>query len=79
MYNNREKKIHRGTIMLKELTIYNFKSFNKEQTFSMEAAPKTEISEYCDEHILKFKNERLLKVSSFMGRTVEENQIYFRP
>lgn len=53
--------------MLKEITISNFKSFSKEQTFTMEAAPKTEISEYFDEHVLRFKNECLLKVSSFYG------------
>lgn len=53
--------------MLKEITISNFKSFNKEQTFTMEAAPKTEISEYYDDHVLKFKNNHLLKVSSFYG------------
>ena len=53
--------------MLKEITISNFKSFSKEQTFTMEAAPKTEIGEYYDDHVLKFKDERLLKVSSFYG------------
>lgn len=53
--------------MLKELSISNFKSFNEEQTFSMEAAPKSEISEYYDDHVLNFKNEHLLKVSSFYG------------
>lgn len=53
--------------MLKEITISNFKSFNKEQTFTMEAAPKSEISEYYDEHTLKFQDEHLLKVSSFYG------------
>lgn len=52
--------------MLKEFRVSNFKSIQKEQVFTMEACPKTIVSEY-PEHIIKVGGERLLKVSSIYG------------
>lgn len=52
--------------MLKEFRVENFKSIRKEQTFTMEACPKNEVSEY-PEHVIEIKNERLLKVASIYG------------
>lgn len=52
--------------MLKEFRISNFKSIQKEQVFTMEACPKTVVSEY-PEHIIEVGGERLLKVSSIYG------------
>ena len=52
--------------MLKEFRVSNFKSIQKEQTFTMEACPKTVVSEY-PEHVIDVGEERLLKVSSIYG------------
>lgn len=52
--------------MLKEFRVANFKSIQKEQTFTMEACPKTVVSEY-PEHVIEVGNERLLKVTSIYG------------
>lgn len=52
--------------MLKEFRVSNFKSIQKEQVFTMEACPKTIVSEY-PEHIIEVGGERLLKVSSIYG------------
>ena len=53
--------------MLKEISIRNFKSINEEQLFTMEAAPKSEISEYYDSHVVDIFGEKLLKISSIYG------------
>lgn len=52
--------------MLKEFRVSNFKSINKEQIFSMEACSPREITEH-PSHVINYKGERLLKVSSFYG------------
>ena len=52
--------------MLKEFRVSNFKSIQEEQTFTMEACPKTVVSEY-PEHVTNIDGERLLKVSSIYG------------
>lgn len=52
--------------MLKELRVTNFKSIQKEQVFTMEACPKTVVSEY-PEHVIEVGEERLLKVTSIYG------------
>ena len=51
--------------MLKEMTIKNFKSINKEITFSMEADIER-VSEY-PQHIIDINNNKLLKVASMYG------------
>ena len=52
--------------MLKEFRVTNFKSIQKEQVFTMEACPKTVVSEY-PEHVIEVGKERLLKVTSIYG------------
>lgn len=52
--------------MFKEFRVSNFKSIQKEQVFTMEACPKTVVSEY-PEHVIETGEERLLKVSSIYG------------
>lgn len=52
--------------MLKEFRITNYKSINEETIFSLEAAPTKEVSEFPN-HVINYKNERLLKISSFYG------------
>ena len=52
--------------MLKEFRVSNFKSIQQEQVFTMEACPKTTVSEY-PEHVIEVGDERLLKVSSIYG------------
>jgi len=52
--------------MLKEFRVANFKSIQKEQVFTMEACPKTVVSEY-PEHVIEVGKERLLKVTSIYG------------
>lgn len=52
--------------MLKEFRVSNFKSIQKEQVFTMEACPKTVVSEY-PEHVIENGGERLLKVASIYG------------
>ena len=52
--------------MLKEFRVTNFKSIQKEQVFTMEACPKTVVSEY-PEHVIEAGEERLLKVTSIYG------------
>ena len=52
--------------MLKEFRVSNFKSIQKEQVFTMEACPKTVVSEY-PEHVIENGGERLLKVTSIYG------------
>ncbi len=52
--------------MLKEFRVANFKSIQKEQVFTMEACPKTAVSEY-PEHVIEVGEERLLKVTSIYG------------
>ena len=52
--------------MLKAFRVSNFKSIQEEQTFTMEACPKTVVSEY-PEHVTNIGGERLLKVSSIYG------------
>ena len=52
--------------MLKEFRVANFKSIQKEQVFTMEACPKTVVSEY-PEHVAEVGGERLLKVTSIYG------------
>ena len=52
--------------MLKEFRVANFKSIQKEQVFTMEACPKTMVSEY-PEHVIEAGEERLLKVGSIYG------------
>ena len=52
--------------MLKEFRVSNFKSIQKEQVFTMEACPKTVVSEYPD-HVINVGEERLLKISSIYG------------
>ena len=52
--------------MLKEFRVTNFKSIQKEQVFTMEACPKTMVSEY-PEHVIEVGEERLLKVTSIYG------------
>jgi hypothetical protein len=52
--------------MLKEFRVTNFKSIQKEQVFTMEACPKTVVSEY-PEHVIEIGEERLLKVTSIYG------------
>lgn len=51
--------------MLKELTVRNFKSFNEEATFSMEADVER-VSEY-PEHVESINDNNLLKIASFYG------------
>ena len=53
--------------MLKELIVSNYRSFMNEAFFTMEAAPKKEISEYCDTHVVSMNHNRLLKMSSIYG------------
>lgn len=52
--------------MLKEIRIKNFKSFDDEKIFTMEACPKSEISEH-EEHVLNVCDNRILKLSSVYG------------
>ena len=52
--------------MLKEFRVANFKSIQKEQIFTMEACPKSVVSEF-PEHIIEVGEERLLKVTSVYG------------
>ena len=52
--------------MFKEFRVSNFKSIQKEQTFTLEACPKSVVSEY-PEHVAEIGNERLLKVTSIYG------------
>lgn len=52
--------------MLKEFRVTNFKSIQKERVFTMEACPKTVVSEY-PEHVIEVGEERLLKVTSIYG------------
>lgn len=52
--------------MLKEFRVANFKSIQKEQVFTMEACPRTVVSEY-PEHVIEVGGERLLKVTSIYG------------
>ncbi len=52
--------------MFKEFRVANFKSIQKEQVFTMEACPKTVVSEY-PEHVIEVGEERLLKVTSIYG------------
>ena len=52
--------------MLKEFRVSNFKSIQKEQVFTMEACPKTVVSEY-PEHVIENGGERMLKVASIYG------------
>lgn len=52
--------------MLKEFRVANFKSIQKEQVLTMEACPKTVVSEY-PEHVTEIGGERLLKVASIYG------------
>ena len=52
--------------MLKEFRVSNFKSIQKEQVFTMEACPKSVVSEY-PEHVIEVGEERLLKVTSIYG------------
>lgn len=52
--------------MLKELTIENYRSFDKPQVFSMEACPENQVSEF-DDHIVSINQNRLLKISSIYG------------
>ncbi len=51
--------------MLKELTVKNLRSFNKEVTFSMEA-DYDRVGEYKD-HVVELTNNKLLKVASMYG------------
>lgn len=51
--------------MLKEITIKNFKSYNNEVTFSMEADYER-VSEH-ENHIVDISNNKLLKVTSMYG------------
>ena len=51
--------------MLKEITIKNFRSFNEEVTFTMEADCER-VSEFKN-HIVEKCNNKLLKVSSIYG------------
>ena len=52
--------------MFKEFRVSNFKSIQKEQVFTMEACPKSVVSEY-PEHVIEVGEERLLKVTSIYG------------
>lgn len=52
--------------MLKEFRVANFKSIRNEQTFTMEACSKNEVSEYPD-HVVEKGGNRLLKVASIYG------------
>ena len=52
--------------MLKEIRIKNFKSFNEEVIFTMEACPKKEVSEH-EDHVLDISGNRILKISSLYG------------
>ena len=52
--------------MLKEIRINNFKSFNEEVLFTMEACPSNEVSEH-EEHVLNICDNRILKISSIYG------------
>lgn len=52
--------------MFKEFRVSNFKSIQKERVFTMEACPKTVVSEY-PEHVIEVGGERLLKVTSIYG------------
>lgn len=52
--------------MLKEFRIKNFRSINEEQTFTMEACPDSVVSEF-PEHVIHYKGESLLRVSSMYG------------
>jgi hypothetical protein len=52
--------------MLKEVTIENYKSFDKLQLFSMEACPENQVSEFSD-HVAPINGNRLLKISSIYG------------
>ena len=52
--------------MFKEFRVSNFKSIQKEQVFTMEACPKSVVSEY-PEHVIEIGEERLLKVTSIYG------------
>ncbi len=53
-------------IMLKELTIENFTSFDKPTFFSMEASPDSQVSEF-EDHIVSVNDNRILKISSIYG------------
>lgn len=52
--------------MFKEFRVSNFKSIQKEQTFTLEACPKKIVSEFPD-HVIEIGGERLLKVTSIYG------------
>jgi len=52
-------------VMLKEITIENFKSFAEPVTFSLEA-DEGKVSEY-PEHVIEKCDNKLLKISSFYG------------
>ena len=51
--------------MLKEITFKNFKSYNKETTFSMEADYKR-VKEH-EDHYVDLCNNKILKISSIYG------------
>jgi AAA15 family ATPase/GTPase len=51
--------------MLKEISVKNFKSFNQEQTFSMEA-DTSNVHEH-PEHLMNVNGSKILKVSSLYG------------
>lgn len=65
-YSIHEKKSHGEIVMLKEMTIENYKSFDKPQLFSMEACPENQVSEFRD-HVAPINGNRLLKISSIYG------------
>ena len=52
--------------MFKEFRVANFKSIQKEQVFTMEACPKTVVSEFPG-HVIEVGEERLLKITSIYG------------
>jgi AAA15 family ATPase/GTPase len=52
--------------MLKEVTIENYKSFDKPQLFSMEACAKNKVGEL-EEHVTSLNDNRILRISSIYG------------
>jgi AAA15 family ATPase/GTPase len=52
--------------MLKEISLKNFRSFNDEQTFSMEALPTCSLKEH-EDHVVDLCGSRLLKLGSVYG------------
>lgn len=52
--------------MIKEFRISNFKSINNEQIISTEACAPREVTEF-PSHVISYRGERLLKLSSFYG------------